>query len=141
MTNALLLNENNVEEIVKNVDSVDISLDGYDEESYSKIRGKNVFNRVLDNIALLHEHGMYKISLSMVALGNDREDDRKFNELCKKLNVEPMIRRLSYTGRAKENEEYLRKLEKKLKVITDLAFLLRKQETLPMLALVKPVSE
>lgn len=112
MTNALLLNENNVEEIVKNVDSVDISLDGYDEESYSKIRGKNVFNRVLDNIALLHEHGMYQISLSMVALGNDREDDRKFNELCKKLNVEPMIRRLSYTGRAKENEEYLRKLEK-----------------------------
>ena len=141
MTNALLLNENNVEEIVKNVDSVDISLDGYDEESYSKIRGKNVFNRVLDNIALLHEHGMYQISLSMVALGNDREDDRKFNELCKKLNVEPMIRRLSYTGRAKENEEYLRKLEKKLKVITDLAFLLRKQEMLPMLALVKPVSE
>lgn len=114
MTNALLFNENNVEEIVKSVDSVDISLDGYDEESCSKIRGKNVFNRVLDNIALLHKHGMYQISLSMVALGNDREDDRKFNELCKKLNVEPMIRRLSYTGRAKENEEYLRKLEKKV---------------------------
>lgn len=114
MTNALLLNESNVKEIVENVDAVDISLDGYDEESCSNIRGKNVFSHVLKNIALLQKYGMDKISVSMVSLGNDPEGDRKFNELCKELNVKPMIRRLSYTGRAKENEEYLRKLEKRI---------------------------
>lgn len=113
MTNALLLNESNVKEIVENVDSVDISLDGYDEESCSHIRGKNVFSHVIKNIALLQKYGMDKISVSMVSLVNDPEGDRKFNELCKELNVKPMIRRLSYTGRAKENEEYLRKLEKR----------------------------
>lgn len=113
MTNALLFNEKNVKEIIENVNSVDISLDGFDEESCSKIRGKNVFSRVLKNIALLQRDGMDKIAVSMVSLGVDFDADRKFNELCKKLNVTPMIRRLSYTGRAKENEEYLRKLEKR----------------------------
>ena len=112
MTNALLINNDNVKDIVENVESIDISLDGYDEESCSSIRGKNVFSRVIKNIALLQEKGMKKIALSMVSLGRDYEGENKFRELCKKLNVEPMIRRLSFTGRAKENEEYLRKLEK-----------------------------
>lgn len=114
MTNALLFNESNVKEIIENVDSVDVSLDGYDEESCSNIRGKNVFFHVLKNIALLQKCGMNQISVSMVLLGNDPEGERKFNELCKELNVKPMIRRLSYTGRAKENEEYLRNLEKRI---------------------------
>lgn len=68
MTNALLINADNVKDIVENVESVDISLDGYDEESCSSIRGKNVYSRVIKNIALLQENGMKKISLSMVSM-------------------------------------------------------------------------
>ncbi|SCX02057.1 radical SAM additional 4Fe4S-binding SPASM domain-containing protein [Lachnospiraceae bacterium YSD2013] len=112
MTNALLITESNVREIVDCVEDVDISLDGYDEETCRRIRGKNVYGRVLKSIELLQKNGMSKIALSMVSLGNDVESDRKFNELCKRLNVTPMIRRLSYMGRAKENEGYLRSLEK-----------------------------
>ena len=37
MTNALLINADNVKDIVENVESVDISLDGYDEESCSSL--------------------------------------------------------------------------------------------------------
>lgn len=112
MTNALLINRVNVKDIAENVDSIDISLDGYDDESCSSIRGENVFSRVLERVALLQENGMKRISLSMVSLGRDQEGEMKFVSLCKDLCVIPMIRRLSFMGRAKDNVEYFKELEK-----------------------------
>ncbi len=112
MTNATLLTAELATEITKYISAVDISLDGYDDESCSDLRGNNVFRKVLNSIELLQNKGMEKISLSMVSLGNDQKGKTKFEELCRQLKVAPVIRRLSFMGRAKENERYLRNRRK-----------------------------
>lgn len=50
MTNGTLIIPKNVEEIVSQIDSLDISLDGADEESCAVIRGKGVFEKVVSSI-------------------------------------------------------------------------------------------
>lgn len=50
MTNGTLIIPKNVEEIVSQIDSIDISLDGADEESCAVIRGKGVFEKVVSSI-------------------------------------------------------------------------------------------
>lgn len=112
MTNATLIKESMAAELVKYIGTADISIDGYDDESCRTIRGKNVFKMVLENIKLLQKYGMEKISLSMVSMGKDQAGEKKFRELCEQLKVTAVIRRLSFSGRAKENKEYLVNREK-----------------------------
>lgn len=45
-TNSLLINNQNVKELVKCCDGLEISIDGIDEETCSKVRGKGVFGQV-----------------------------------------------------------------------------------------------
>lgn len=54
-TNGILINKNNIDFIISNVDEVSISLDGYNQESVEKIRGKGVYTKVIDTIELLHK--------------------------------------------------------------------------------------
>ncbi|MDR2044603.1 MAG: radical SAM protein [Clostridium sp.] len=116
MTNATLITPLMAKELAGCVESVDISLDGFDEESCCGIRGKGVFDRVLRSISLLQQNGLDKISLSMVSLGRDQAAEKKFHDLCEGLRVKPVVRRLSYTGRAKENEEYFDGREKEQRI-------------------------
>ena len=62
MTNGTLITPKNVKEIVSQIDSIDISLDGADEESCAVIRGKGVFEKVVSSIKLLQSHGFSKIT-------------------------------------------------------------------------------
>ena len=71
MTNGTLITPKNVKEIVSQIDSIDISLDGADEESCAVIRGKGVFEKVVSSIKLLQSHGFSKISISMVLSANN----------------------------------------------------------------------
>lgn len=107
MTNGTLITPKNVEEIVSQIDSIDISLDGADEESCAVIRGKGVFEKVVSSIKLLQSHGFSKISISMVLSTNNVRYTKQFMELNKSLNTTPMLRALSYEGRAKENKDIL----------------------------------
>lgn len=107
MTNGTLINENNASTIAKLVKSVDISLDGVDENTCSIIRGKGVFEKVINAIRLLQKYGCNEISLSMVETKNNSPYVDKFNDLCKKLNVKPLLRELNYSGRAKNNRHLL----------------------------------
>lgn len=50
MTNGTLVNTDNVKSIVETYDQISISIDGYDELSCSRIRGKGVFQKVINNI-------------------------------------------------------------------------------------------
>lgn len=62
--------------ISDNFYAVEISLDGYDEETCSEIRGKDVFNKVMKAIGYLKDNGCDKISISMV-MGNTTKDINK----------------------------------------------------------------
>ena len=107
MTNGTLITPKNVKEIVSQIDSIDISLDGADEESCAVIRGKGVFEKVVSSIKLLQSHGFSKISISMVLSANNVRYTKQFMELNESLNTTPMLRALSYEGRAKENKDIL----------------------------------
>lgn len=107
MTNATLLTAEKVDAIVNKVNSIDISLDGADEESCAVIRGKGVFEKVISNIKLIQSKGFSKINISMVLSNNNARYVKQFFELNKSLGTKPMLRALSYDGRAKNNKEII----------------------------------
>ncbi|WP_106767666.1 radical SAM/SPASM domain-containing protein [Paenibacillus faecalis] len=110
MTNATLINKDNIDELVKYSDSLDISIDGVDEETCSVIRGKGVFNRVISVVKMLKNRGYENIALSMVETPNNSRFVKKFYELCKELAIIPAVRKFEYIGRAVENKEFLNKV-------------------------------
>lgn len=109
MTNGLLITERNVEKIVEIFDGINISLDGYDEESCSKIRGKGVFEKVMQTIQRLIEHGFLRerISISMVETAYTYKNVSKFYELNKRLGTNAVVREFSPIGRGEKNNEEL----------------------------------
>jgi radical SAM protein with 4Fe4S-binding SPASM domain len=104
-TNGTLINKNNVKILAENVHQVDVSIDGIDEETCSKIRGKGVFSKVIENIKLLQSHGMNKISLSMTIGAKNAHLEEKFKELNSQLGTYPLIRGFSAIGRGKDSED------------------------------------
>lgn len=106
-TNGLLITNGNVDLICKNIDQIDISIDGVDEESCSLYRGKGVFAKVVSAIKLLQSKGFTNISLSMVFSDKNEHLEGAFTELNKMLGTKPVYRMLSEKGRAKENKEIL----------------------------------
>lgn len=107
ITNSTLINGENAQLLKDNIDKINISLDGYDKDSVDKIRGKNVYERVMKSINLLNEVGINNISLSMVLTSDNQLNIGKFNSLCRSLDVEPLPRVLSIRGRALKNYDLL----------------------------------
>ncbi len=106
MTNATLIDEYKAKVIATCVDSIDISLDGYDKESCEKVRGNGVFSKVINSIKLIQQEGVDKISLSMVRRKGDDSGEAKFRTLCSKLSVKPMIRIFADIGRGENSAKY-----------------------------------
>lgn len=98
-TNGILINEANVNLLSKNLDQIDISLDGVDEQTCSIVRGPGVFNKVLNSIKLLKNTGFEKITVSMVVGNKNQYLENRFNELNKKLGTKPIIRQFDPIGR------------------------------------------
>ncbi len=109
MTNSLLINHDNVDRIIRNYDHISVSIDGYDEETCAAIRGKGVFDRVINAVNLLIERGFDKnaISLSMVETAVTYGKMDKFRELCDSLGVKCVPRLFSAVGRGEENRDGL----------------------------------
>ncbi len=103
LTNGLLIHRQNVQRIVESVDSVSISLDGYDEKSCARIRGEGVFQRAVEAIGLLQEKGLQDITVSMLISKGTVDEEEKFRSLCQDMGVKPLVRRFTPTGRGKEN--------------------------------------
>lgn len=104
-TNGLLIRGKIVDIICKNVDQVDMSLDGVDEETCSKIRGKGVFEQVIEGINLLHNNGFYRITLSMVTGKKNEDLESRFIALNKELGTHAIIRNFAEIGRGMENKD------------------------------------
>lgn len=108
MTNGTLIDEEMAGFISKHFYSVDISLDGINEETCSKLRGRGVFDNVVRGIRLLQGAGMERISASMVMTAQNADLREAFVELCRyKLKVYPMIRGFDILGRGLENSSEL----------------------------------
>lgn len=107
-TNGTLIDKY-VDSIIRNIDIVNISIDGYSEEMTKKIRGKGVFEKILNGIKLLQDRGFTNIKTSMVLLENNKKEMEKFIKFNKDLKTEYIFRMLCNVGRAKDNKEYFRK--------------------------------
>lgn len=112
MTNATLINERLAEYIKKNFDAVDVSIDGADEKSCSLLRGRGVFEKCINGIQKLKEAGVERISASMVVTTENEYAKYNFVELCKALDINPMIRVLDKSGRAKDIYSDIKRNEK-----------------------------
>lgn len=108
-TNGLLINETNIKYLNSCLDKYDISIDGVDEESCSRIRGKGVFNKVIENIELIKKHGDKEIYLSMMFDDFNENLREEFLKLCKKMGVHPLMRAFEPMGRGAENWEEFEK--------------------------------
>lgn len=104
-TNATLINKENIH-LFKLFNKIDISIDGINEETCSEIRGKGVFDKVINNIRFLQDNGFYNISLSMVFGEKTNHLINDFKELNKNLKTTPVIRGFSAIGRGQENYSY-----------------------------------
>lgn len=108
-TNALLLNKDNARIIYKLVDGFDISIDGVDEMSCSRIRGQGVFDKVVNTIKMLQEIGDKHISLSMVDIEKNKKMVDDFIELNERLGTEPVVRYFYALGRGADLQKELQK--------------------------------
>lgn len=104
LTNGTLINEENINIIINNVNQIDISIDGIDEETCSIVRGEGVFDKVINSVKALKHRGFKNISLSMVF--GDKNDHLKdiFIELNNSLQTKPVIRGFEPVGRGANNE-------------------------------------
>lgn len=107
-TNGTFINDKNVEILAKCSDQIDISVDGVDEESCSRVRGPGIFDRVINNVKLLKSTGFEKITLSMAVSYKNEHLEDKFNKLNESLGTIPLVRAFAPVGRGKYNaDEFL----------------------------------
>lgn len=102
-TNGTLINDHNIDVIVKNIDKVDISLDGVDEETCSITRGKGVFGKVIGAVKYLQEKKFYNIGLSMVFGDKNMNLSERFRELNRSLKTKATERYFVPEGRGEKN--------------------------------------
>ncbi len=109
MSNGLLITEENVDELISLYNGFNISIDGYDEETCSKIRGKGVFDKVMRAVKLLIEHGVNSkhIALSMVETAYTAGKTELFDELNDRLGTLSVVRVFSPIGRGRVNQKLL----------------------------------
>lgn len=101
LTNGTMIDDEQITLLKENVDAINISLDGYDEKSTEKIRGKGVYEKVIRLIGKLQDAGFEQLSLSMVLTRENRDNLDKFNSLCSELGVRAIPRTLNPAGRAR----------------------------------------
>lgn len=107
MTNGTLISKENVNLLAHYASQIDISIDGVNEYTCSQIRGKGVFEKVINAVDLLHNEGFTNISLSMVDSRITHEYISDFYKLNKKLNTFPVVRDFTPFGRGEKNQSEL----------------------------------
>lgn len=109
MTNGTLITKELAAFLSANIYSINISVDGANEESCSIIRGKGTFGKVINAINNLHGAGFENITLSIVETQANLMCMDEFLELCNELKVKPLRRIFEESGRAEKNKDLLSK--------------------------------
>lgn len=105
ITNGTLLDKEMANILKESVQSVSISMDGYDESSTEFVRGKGVYTKILQAVNNLKEAGFHKdtILLSMTCTDQNFNHRDDFDKLCENLNVTGFVRQFSALGRGLDN--------------------------------------
>ncbi len=105
ITNGALIDKEMASLLKQCVSAVSISIDGYDKISTDFIRGKGVYDKIIQAIANLKEAGFNKetIILTMTVTNQNLNHEDDFNSLCEKFDVTGGVRRFSPIGRGFDN--------------------------------------
>ena len=100
MTNATLITEKNIGQIVSNFDSVKISLDGSTADKHNFYRGRGSYERTIKAIGLLEKFGL-NFSLAMVVTKNNVDDIKAMADRWgSRLILQPLFK----LGSSRENQ-------------------------------------
>ncbi|CEP41807.1 MAG: radical SAM/SPASM domain-containing protein [Paraclostridium sordellii] len=102
-TNGTLINDNNIDFIVDNFHRIEISIDGVDEETCGKVRGKGVFGKIISNIRKLQEKNFNNIRTSMIFGDKNEYLSESFEKLNSDLGTQALPRCFEPVGRGKDN--------------------------------------
>ena len=106
-TNGTLINEKNVDVLIRYLDQIDISIDGVDEATCSRIRGQGVFEKIIRTVHLLHKKGFSAITLSIISDKFYGKMEEEFYRMNKDLGTTPIVRSYAPVGRGKESGGFL----------------------------------
>ena len=127
ITNGTELNSKNRQTILKNSKWVRISLDAIDEEQYTKIRGVNTFDKVINNIKLLVKdkikyESKCTIGVQMVVNKYNYKTIKEFIAMCKTqlvgidyIQVRPFETMLTEQSYSKPQENVIKKQLEEIK--------------------------
>lgn len=121
MTNGIHINKDNIKIIKDTFEYFDISIDGINEESCSKIRGKGVFKKTMEAVKLLIQEGVKpeKISLSMVLTSENEKLVDEFEKLNKELGTNSVTRAYAFIGRGKDSNLFYTDLKQAKEIVVD----------------------
>ena len=122
LSNGILWSEEKIQELHKYIDEIQISIDGYDKDSYYNVRQYNGFSKAIDCIINFYNVGT-KVSMAVTPLYNDIDNFivkfekfaldfiSKYPKVFIKLNLELIAGREVNTS-PEENKNYRKKLMK-----------------------------
>lgn len=105
ITNGTIIKNSEIDNLLNLINRINISIDGYDENSVKEIRGAHVFQKVVTLINTLKEKGFNDICISCVDT-NEPKKIAEFRTFARNLGVKSIIRQLNLKGRAQENFNY-----------------------------------
>ncbi|WBW95820.1 radical SAM/SPASM domain-containing protein [Oceanirhabdus sp. W0125-5] len=107
ITNGTLIDKDMANLLKECVNAVSISIDGFDKESTEFVRGKGVYDKIVQAITYLKEAGFKRenIILTMTCTYQNMNHEDEFYNLCDKLDVVGNVRQLTAAGRALENHD------------------------------------
>lgn len=86
-TNGLMWNEKLVKKLSSSIDSVQVSIDGYDEESNAVVRGKHHFDKACDTVIYFAKYGVdVKIATTFILDNITEEIESKYKNFTDFLN-------------------------------------------------------
>ncbi|WP_291561182.1 MULTISPECIES: radical SAM/SPASM domain-containing protein [unclassified Clostridium] len=105
ITNGTLIDKEMASLLKQCVSAVSISMDGYDKISTEFVRGKGVYDKIIQAIDNLKEVSFNKesLSISMTVTNQNSNHEDDFNFLCEKLDVNGGLRKFSPIGRGFDN--------------------------------------
>ena len=74
LSNGILWSEELVSQLHSYIDEIQLSMDGYDKESYKKVRNYDGFSKVINTIELFRKYNNINISVSITPLYDDLDE-------------------------------------------------------------------
>jgi MoaA/NifB/PqqE/SkfB family radical SAM enzyme len=110
LTNSLFINNQIIKQLANKNITIRISLESMDEKKNDSIRGKGVYNKVLEIIKKLDKNNIKTV----IAISESKENLRIANEFIKKNSLNTKIKEIPLFNKGRYTVEFKKEKEKKI---------------------------